>query len=298
MRVTFNSSFLQAEADLSRAAERLADTQRQVSSGRRVQAASDDPSAAAAGVVERSKIATYDQYADAADAASARLAVVDTVLADVLERLTGAQTAILSARGSAVTTTQREAAANELAGIRDALLSDFNTTFRGTYLFSGSAATTAPFRKDPDGTIAANAIDQTPVLLEIDQSTTVQITYSAEAIARGTASDDIFTHLERAIAAVRSANDADMQSATDALEAAFARATAAQSHAGSSMRMIDTQQGRVDALRRASEARIAGLENANMAKAISEMSQADTAYRAALGAVSTQSRNSLMDYLR
>ncbi len=35
-----------------------------------------------------------------------------------------------------------------------------------------------------------------------------------------------------------------------------------------------------------------------MAEAISRMSQADTAYRAALGAIGTTGQTSLMDYLR
>jgi len=36
----------------------------------------------------------------------------------------------------------------------------------------------------------------------------------------------------------------------------------------------------------------------NMAEAVTKLQQADTAYRAALGAVSTAERQSLLDYLR
>jgi len=57
------------------------------------------------------------------------------------------------------------------------------------------------------------------------------------------------------------------------------------------------QQGRVSALKRASETRVAELEGANLAEAISGMNQAETAYRAALGAIGTRGRVSLMDYL-
>jgi flagellin-like hook-associated protein FlgL len=64
------------------------------------------------------------------------------------------------------------------------------------------------------------------------------------------------------------------------------------------MRAIEVQQGRVGALRRASEARIGALEGADMAEAISGMTQAEAAYRAALGAVAATGRVSLMDYLR
>jgi flagellar hook-associated protein 3 FlgL len=297
MRVTNNATFIQSAADLERVSEQLAKWQQQVSSGRRVSAPSDDPAAASAGIRERNEIAVQDQYSEAADSANARLTVIDTVLSDVLVGLTSARTTILSARGSLIAPAQREAAARELESLRDALASSFNTSFKGTYPFAGSAGTTPPYQRQPDGTVVANAIDQTPVSLDIDRNTTVQITYSAEAIAQGADAEGLFDHLARAIAAVRAGNDADMQAASDGIQAVFGRTTAAQSLVGASLRAIETQQGHVSALKRASEARVADLEGANLAEAISGMNQADTAYRAALGAIGNRGRVSLMDYL-
>lgn len=298
MRVTNNATFIRNAADLEHAAERLADWQRQVSSGKKVQSPSDDPYVASAGVRERDQIAAQDQYLEAADSASARLSVIDTVLSDVLMRLTDVKTTILSARGSTATPAQRSAAAEQLRSLRDALASDLNTSFRGTYLFGGSGGTAVPYSSQPDGTVVANAMDQAPVSLDIDRNTAVQITYSSQAIAQGTDAQDLFAHLEQAIDAALAGDEAAMQTAADGIEAVFGRATSAQSHVGASMRAIEAQQGRVGALRRASEGRIADLEAANLAESISGMTQAEAAYRAALGAVSTSGRISLMDYLK
>ena len=297
MRVTTNATFIRSSADLERASEEVAKWQQQVSSGRRVSAPSDDPAAASAGIRERNEIAVQDQYSQAADSANARLTVIDTVLSDVISRVTSVRTTILSARGSLITPAQREAAARELESLRDALASSFNTSFKGTYPFAGSAGTTPPYQRQPDGTVVANGIDWTPVSLDIERNTTVQITYSAEAIAQGSDAEGLFDHLDRAIAAVRAGNDADMQAASDGIQAVFGRATAAQSLVGASLRAIEVQQGRVSALKRASETRVAELEGANLAEAISGMNQAETAYRAALGAIGTRGRVSLMDYL-
>jgi len=297
MRVTTNATFIRSSADLERASEEVAKWQQQVSSGRRVSAPSDDPAAASAGIRERNEIAVQDQYSQAADSANARLTVIDTVLSDVISRVTSVRTTILSALGSLITPAQREAAARELESLRDALASSFNTSFKGTYPFAGSAGTTPPYQRQPDGTVVANGIDWTPVSLDIERNTTVQITYSAEAIAQGSDAEGLFDHLDRAIAAVRAGNDADMQAASDGIQAVFGRATAAQSLVGASLRAIEVQQGRVSALKRASETRVAELEGANLAEAISGMNQAETAYRAALGAIGTRGRVSLMDYL-
>ena len=60
----------------------------------------------------------------------------------------------------------------------------------------------------------------------------------------------------------------------------------------------DEHKVRLSELRRASTKRLSALEDTNMAEAITGMAQADAAYRAALGAVNTVTRMSLMDYLR
>jgi flagellin-like hook-associated protein FlgL len=54
----------------------------------------------------------------------------------------------------------------------------------------------------------------------------------------------------------------------------------------------------MSALRQAAESQRAKLEDANLAEAIARMSQADTSYRGALGAVSIAERQTLLDYLR
>ena len=117
-------------------------------------------------------------------------------------------------------------------------------------------------------------------------------------MARGTDPDDVFVQLEKAIVAVRGGDTDGMNQASDALKRAFDRASAALSRTGAAMNAISAQQTRLASLQQGAEARIDGYEATNMAEAISRMSQADTVYRAALGAVGTTGQMSLMDYLR
>ncbi len=80
-------------------------------------------------------------------------------------------------------------------------------------------------------------------------------------------------------------------------QGAFDRATAAESRVGSDMNAIDGEKSRLEEMRLAAMTRVSKLEDANLAEAISGMNRADTAYKAALGAVSTATRVSLLDYL-
>src|ERR1051325_865876 len=103
MRVTFNGQFRDALAQIERASERLADYQHQVSSGRRLDRVSDDPSGTSTALTERTKIAQVDQYSRTTDSAYSRLTVVDTVLSDIVAKLTAAQVAATSAAVSLAT---------------------------------------------------------------------------------------------------------------------------------------------------------------------------------------------------
>ena len=94
MRVSYETFHRHAVAALETASERLLDLQRQVSTGRRIDRASQDPAAAAAAVVERGRAATTDVYTAAGSSAESRLMVVDTVLSDLGDQLSAAQVAL------------------------------------------------------------------------------------------------------------------------------------------------------------------------------------------------------------
>ncbi len=298
MRVTFNAGEASSLADLQRLSAELLHWQQVLSSGRRVNAPSDDPAAAARIAGENENLASIDQYVRSADSANARLTVVDTVLSDIITNLTSARTAAASAVSTVATPVQREAAAKQLEGIRDALFSDLNTVFGGTYLFAGAASTAAAYTRDAGGTISAYQGDHQEVRLAVDQSESVRITLDGEAIVKGADAQDLFTSLDALIGAVRAGNQAAIQSGMDALQRAFDRAQVAQGGVGTDLARLTDQGLRLTTMKQAATTRLSADQDANMAEAISRESLADAAYRAALGALANRSNLSLLDYLR
>ena len=297
MRVTFESFNRNAAAAIETATQRLAEMQRQVASGKRVERGSDDPAAAAAAIAERGRLAATDVYTAAGDSAQSRLMVTDSVLTDLGQQLNAAQVSLAGSRGSSVTASQREARAQELEGLRDAILRDMNSSFEGTYLFAGVKSTTAPFVKN--GSVVSTYQGATGEMsVGIDDGVDVAIALNGDSITRGSDTDDVFVELDRAITAVRSGDAAGMDSADAALQRAFDRVTLTQSRVGTSLRFIDDAGTRLGDASRSARARISALEDANMASAITGMTQAETVYKAALGAAAQNSRPSLMDYLK
>jgi flagellar hook-associated protein 3 FlgL len=297
MRTTFTALHRDLMTQLERASTRLLDYQQQVASGKRVERPSDDPSAASQSIVERGRQATIDQYSQSADSTKSRLTVVDSVLSDFISQISAAEVALTSARGTTQAPAQREAAARELESLRDSMLRDLNTSYRGTYLFGGAAGTTQPYEINA-GVVSAYQGSNLEVSVDIDDGHEVAIALDGEAVARGSDATDIFQVMTLAIDSVRANDDAGMATAVTGLKSAFARASAAQSGVGVSLRTIEEDQLRHSESSRASAARVSKLEDANMAQAISGMANADAAYRAALGATAQINRQSLMDYLK
>jgi flagellar hook-associated protein 3 FlgL len=298
VRVTFNAQHAQATAGLQQTAQRLLDAQRQVSTGRRIERPSDDPSASAAVSVERSHLAATAQYRRAADSVDSRLTVVDTALSSLIHTLTAAQVEIVAARGTTKSASEREASAQALVALRDAVLDGLNTSFRGTFVFGGAAGTTPPYARQSDGSIGPYAGSTQEVAVDVERQQAVTIAFNGEALVLGDGGDELFAAFDTAAAAARAGDDVALGESLAALERAFSRATAMQSRVGAGMRAIDDGRQRLTQMALANQARIADLEEADLAAAITGMTQADTAHRAALGAAAALARPSLLDYLK
>jgi flagellar hook-associated protein 3 FlgL len=297
MRITFAFGQSAMLSDLETAAANLSERQREVASGKRLQAPSDDPTAWAASVRERSEVAAVDQYAASSDSATSRLTVADTVLSDMVEKFTAARAAVLAGQGTVQTAAQREATAKALEALRDAVFDDLNTVFRGTYLFSGGRGLDAPFVRTGT-TISAYQGDSNSIGVDIDRTRSVQISFDGSEIAQGSAVEDIFTTFDKVITAVRTADQTTMASGLKLIEAGFDRVVRVQSTVGADLNALADQDTRLTEMKLASQTRLSKLEDANMAESITGMQQANTAYQSALSAVATRTKLSLLDYLK
>ena len=298
MRVTFGAANRLAEEGIAQAAERMVEFQRQVATGVRVAKPSDDPSAAASAIVERGAVASFEQFTQSSDSAESRLRVADSVLSDLIDKLSAARTVVLSVQGSTASDSQRDASAQELRSLREAVLEDLNSAFGGTYLFAGAAGTVRPFEKDAGGTVQPYAGATLEVETDIDRGRSVAVSFDGSAIAQGTDPADVFAAFDDAAAAAVAGDGAALTAAFDALSRAFERATQTQSRVGTGLRAVADQKLKHGESVRASEARISTLQDANLAKAITGMQQAETTYAAALGAAARSARASLFDYLK
>ena len=283
-------------SNINRAADQMAEARHEVSSGRRIQVASDDPMGSQQAIGERATLGTIDAYRRSSDSAAARLAAADTVLSGMIDKISAAIVQGTAGSGSEVAPAARTAIVQAIRGLRDSLLADFNTEFNGSALFAGTRTDVAAYASV--GGAWTYQGDAASVQIQIDSGRLVSVTLDGQAIAQGSDSANVLTVLDDLANAIETADGAATATAIDGLERAFDRAIQAQGRLGADERGVDEAAARLMAYRTASETRRSKLEDADLSGAITRLTQAETAYRAALGAVSSAERLSLLDYLR
>ncbi len=117
----------------------------QLSTGRNVNQLSDNPAAVAALVGNHNQAGQDDQFLQNISSLQSRLQVSDSALSNVVTALNRALSIGTEGANGTLNTADRQAVATEVQGLTSQLLSLANTTYQGTYLFSGTAVTTQPF---------------------------------------------------------------------------------------------------------------------------------------------------------
>lgn len=153
MRISSNTIFDSSVAAMNTQQARQLQTQQQISSGRRMLTAADDPVAAARALDITQSDAMNTQYASNRDAARHSLSLTETNLQGVTSLLQDVKTAVVQAGNGSFTVSDRKSIATELNGRLQELVGLANSTDGvGNYLFSGFQTRTQPFLDTPAGT--------------------------------------------------------------------------------------------------------------------------------------------------
>lgn len=155
MRVTTSLLYSSNIANLNTVQEQLVQTNRQISTGRRILDPSMDPVGAARAVELSISNASNTQYQSNNMAASNSLGLSDGVLENVTSLLKSARDAALTgAGGKSVVDTNRLSLARELRGHLNDLLGLANSTDgNGNFLYSGGQGSVRPFVQTAAGVV-------------------------------------------------------------------------------------------------------------------------------------------------
>jgi flagellar hook-associated protein 3 FlgL len=163
MRLSTSWMYQQSLASMMNQQSSLAATQNQVSTGKRINVASDDPAGAGRVISLNHILAANAQYTANIDAASTRLDTAQSTLNSVNDLYNSARDLTLQALNGSLADSDRQAIATQLTQMRDQLLQMANTTdATGQALFAGTSSNTVPFVKNVNGSVSYAGNDGQP----------------------------------------------------------------------------------------------------------------------------------------
>lgn len=144
-----NTNYMQQlTAALSRNQAQQQTLANQISSGVRLTGLGDDPVAAAQNVQLSAQITTDSTFSQTASTTISRMQVADSTLGSVVDQINQAISVATAGNNGTNNANDQSSVAAELTSIRDEILALANTSYSGTYLFSGSQNGNPPFALD------------------------------------------------------------------------------------------------------------------------------------------------------
>ncbi|MEE9417637.1 MAG: hypothetical protein V3V01_20335, partial [Acidimicrobiales bacterium] len=137
MRISYQARWQRAVNDIQMAGGRASEAQQRLSSGRRLNRGSDDPTGSSTLLRLRAEEQAIEAYGRAASDSRSFLEVQDSVLQSSIAVVRDARTQVISAANATHTPEGREAIAIEIESLRDQMVSLANTRFGALGLFAG-----------------------------------------------------------------------------------------------------------------------------------------------------------------
>ena len=278
---------------LNKASARQQTLTQQLSSGRSVNALSDDPVSSGQNVLLSDQISRNDTFSHTAASVNSMLQVADTALGSVTTQLNQAISLATSANNGTMNAENLQAIVTQLTGIRDEVVALANTSYLGVYVFSGSNGSAAAFSSST-GTYKGST---TANYLVTPKGQSIQLNVTGDQVFTAAGSDVLGT-LNQLIA------DFSTYPAASTAAADTTQLTAALNHVSGQRIIIGNAMSRLSAAQTAAQsqstqllAEQTDLIQADYTKIATELSASVTQQAALSQVISMLGKGSLFDYL-
>ena len=267
----------------------------EISSGRRVNMPSDDPTAAAVLVGNHARADQADQYLRSLASIQGEFQTADSTLNSMVLALQRAITLGVEGGNGTLSDSNRASLVGELQGLQQQMMSLANTSFQGNFIFAGTASRTQPFVVDvtqPSGVryTGNNGVNQ----VAIGDGFSVQTNVPGSQLFMS-ASAGVFQSVGDLMLALQ--NNAGIDTAVAGVRAAFDHVTAQRVFYGNVLNQLETQQTFLNDSKLTLSEQENQIGGADLAAAASRLVNAENARNAALAATAKISGNTLFDYL-
>lgn len=267
----------------------------QMTTGKRVNVASDDPAAAAMQVQTADQTLAGDQFLRSISSVTGELQTADSALSSCVTALQRAITLGVEGANGTLSQQDRQALANEVQGISSQVLGIANLNYNGHFLFAGTADSQTPYVLDPNspGGVKYQGNDLTNQI-EVEPGQTVAMNLPGSQLFSATGAS-VFESLSDLTTALQ--NGAGIDTATESVSAAFDQLTSSRVFYGSTVDQLTADTSFLQN----EQVQLAQTTNDNvgvdMNVAATNLVNAENARNSALAAAAQSNSLSLLDYL-
>jgi flagellar hook-associated protein 3 FlgL len=262
-----------------------------VSSGKRINSLKDNPSGSAELVRVAEQESRVDQYQFNSSAGSLSLGVADSTLGEVNNLITSIFTQGSQAASENVNAEDRAAMAENIRSLREQIVSLANSQVNGRYLFAGSAVKDAPFSIEADSVSYAG--DNAVSSINVDEGIEVPASFDGNEVFA-----PVFSAIDSLLAGMDGSDIAGVRAALDQFASTLSGLSQVRGQIGSHMSALDNVKSLLDSRETTMKEQRSQVEDTDMAKAVVQMNQTQTALQAAMSAgASVLQQSNLFDIL-
>jgi flagellar hook-associated protein 3 FlgL len=268
----------------------------QMTTGKRVNVDSDDPSAAAREVDIASQSDACDQFLRSISSISSELQTADSALNSAVTALQRAITLGTEGANGTMSQQDRDALASEVQSISQQVMSVANLSYNGKYVFAGTADSQPPYIATAGGVVyqGNGSVNQ----VEIEAGQTIAVAQPGSQLFSA-ARANVFQALSDLATTLQSSSSTtdDIANATNEVSAAYNQLNSARTFYGSTLDQLNDSQNFLKSEQLQLTQQTSNLVGVDMNQAATNLANAETARNAALQAAASVGNLSLFNFM-
>jgi len=304
MRITLGMQTNQNLLNINNQQEQINQLSQQISSGVTMSSPSDNPYDWSQAMNLNQGLQEYNSILSGISFGTGWCQATGSALSQLSNLVSQAQQIAVSA-SSATGTTQSAAQASEVNGILQQAVSLANSQYGDQYIFSGTSTSTAPVSiNDTTGDVSI-IDDQNPIEVKTGTcdssgggSTAVNLTGNdVFTFSSGGSTLNVLQQIWSLGQAIQSGNSATISSCVNTLNDAYNNITNQSAINGTTLSDLTTQQSAINVMQTNEQGALSNLQDTDVATATTKLSQAQTAFQAALQVTGMLDNLNLTSYL-
>jgi flagellar hook-associated protein 3 FlgL len=296
-RITNQMAAQTTLAGIETSLDRLDTTQQELSTGKRINQPSDDPSGTALTLNLNTQLANLTNYSNQVTDGTGWAQAQSSALTDITNAAQRIQELTTEAANGTQTTADMQASAQEVNQLIDEIKQDANTQYNGQYVFSGSATSTAPYQSGSNDTYGGNS---GTVTRTIGPNTTLTVSANLQGVlGNGQSSGDgqLLDTLRTIAGNMQSGNSSGLNANLSSLTTNLNSLTGLSANVGATQDRLQMASSRIQTLQTSDTQVLSSTQDADMASTEINFSTQQAALTAALQAGAHIVQESLMNFL-